>query len=59
MKKADVAEMMRDMPDEIDAQELIYRLYLKSKIEEGEAAERAGDLVPHAEALKIIESWLK
>jgi hypothetical protein len=57
VKKADVADLLRDLPDEIDAEELIYRLYLKEKIDQAEAAARAGDTVTHEEALRLAESW--
>ena len=59
MKKQDVVELMRDMPEEIDLEELMYRLYLKSRIEQGEAALAAGDTISHAEALRIFASWRK
>jgi hypothetical protein len=59
VKKADVADLLRDLPDEIDAEELIYRLYLKEKIDQAEAAAQAGDTVTHEEALRLAESWRK
>ena len=59
MKKADVADLLRDLPDEIDAEELIYRLYLKEKIDLADAAAQAGDTLTHEEALRVAESWRK
>ena len=59
MKKQDVLELLRDMPDDIDTDELMYRLYLKQKIEAAEAAAHAGDLLPHAEVVGRSDQWLQ
>lgn len=40
--REEVLEMVRRLPDEIDVEELIYRLYLREKIERGEADIAAG-----------------
>jgi hypothetical protein len=57
MKKADVVELLRELPDEIDTEELIYRLYVKEKLDRAEAAVQAGEVVPHAEVIRISETW--
>jgi hypothetical protein len=59
MKKSDMADMLRDLPEELDAEELIYRFYLKEKIDVAEAAARNGDTLTHEEALRLAESWRK
>ncbi len=59
MKKESVIELLREMPEEIDAEELIYRLYLKQKLETAERAVLAGDLVVHEEVVKRSDKWLK
>ena len=59
MKKSDVLELLREMPDEIDADELMYRLYLKQKLESAEAAAAAGDIMPHDEVMRQSDAWLK
>ena len=59
MKKNDVLELLREMPDEIDADELMYRLYLKQKLESAEAAAAAGDIMPHDEVVRQSDAWLK
>jgi hypothetical protein len=55
MKKADVIEMLRDLPDELDPEEIIYRIYLKSKIDRAEAEVAAGNVIPHDEVFRILE----
>ena len=59
MKKNDVIELLREMPEDINADELIYRLYLKQKLETAEAAAEAGDIIPHDEVVRQSDSWLK
>ena len=57
MKKQDVLELVQQMPGEIDADELIYRLYLKQKLETAEAAVAAGDIIPHEEVVRLTGEW--
>ncbi len=59
MKKNDVLELLQEMPDDIDADELMYRLYLKQKLESAEAAAAAGDIIPHDEVVRQSDAWLK
>ena len=59
MKKEEILELLRDMPEDIDADDLIYRLYLKQKLETGEAAAEAGDVLPHEAVVKRSREWLK
>lgn len=59
MKKKEVLELLREMPDELDADDLIYRLYLKQKLEIGEAAAASGEIIPHDEVVRRSDEWLK
>ena len=59
VKKAEVLRLLQTMPEEIDAEDLMYRLYVMQKIEEGEEAIRSGDVVTHEEMIKISDEWLK
>ena len=59
MKKNDILELLRDMPEEIDAEELIYRVYLRQKLEASEAAVKAGKVFSHDEVVRRSEEWLK
>ena len=59
MKKSDVIELLREMPEDIDADELMYRLYLKQKLETAEAAAEAGEIIPHDEVMRQSDMWLK
>jgi predicted transcriptional regulator len=59
MKKHEVQSLLDKMPDEIDAEQLIYTLYLKHKLERAEADIAAGRLTPHAEVERLMAEWLK
>ena len=59
VKKRDMVELLEDMPEEIDTEELIYRIYLNEKIKASEAAAAAGDVLPHDEVIKLSDEWLK
>lgn len=59
VKKSDILELLRDMPEEIDADELIYRVYLRQKVEAAEAAVEAGQVLSHEEVVRRSEEWLK
>jgi hypothetical protein len=57
VKKADVIELIRDMPEEIDIQKLIYTLYVRRKIEMGDADAAAGREVTQEEFERHTDAW--
>jgi predicted transcriptional regulator len=57
-RKQDVLDIVGEMPEEVDVDELHYRLYLLQRIREGDAAYGAGDIVPQEEVERQSESWL-
>jgi predicted transcriptional regulator len=59
VKKHEVQSLLDTMPDEIDAEQLIYTLYLKYKLERAEADIAAGRLTPHEEVERLMAEWLK
>ena len=59
MKKHDVLALLREMPDDIDTDDLMYRLYLRQKLEAAEAAAETGDIIPHDEAVRRSDEWLQ
>ena len=59
MKKNDILELLRAMPEEIDADELIYRVYLRQKLEASEVAVEAGKIFSSEEVVRRSEEWLK
>jgi hypothetical protein len=59
MKKETILQLLQDMPEEIDADELMYRLYLRQKLEIAEAAVEAGNVLSHEDVVQRSEEWLK
>ena len=57
MKKADVQVLLDGLEDELDPEELMYRLYLKAKLERAEAALARGDVVSHEEVVRQSKTW--
>jgi predicted transcriptional regulator len=59
VKKHDVLALLHEMPDDIDTDDLMYRLYLRQKIEAAEDAAEAGDVIPHDEVVRRSDEWLQ
>lgn len=59
MKKQDVIDLLDQFPDEVDTEELMYKLYLNSKLERAEQAVEEGDLLDHDEIVKRSQTWSK
>lgn len=57
--KKQVIEMIRDLPEEIDIEELMYRLYLREKIEAAEEDVKTDRLISHKEVVKETSKWFK
>jgi predicted transcriptional regulator len=59
MKKSQLLETLQAMPDEFPVDELIEKLIVLQKIEEGQKQVRAGQVYTEEEAKKRLEKWLK
>ena len=57
--KQKVLEVIKDLPEEVDVDEVIYRLYLRQKLEDAEQDVRAGDMLGHEEVVKETAKWFK
>jgi predicted transcriptional regulator len=57
--KQQVIDMIKDLPEQIDIEELMYRLYLRQKIEAAEEDVRAGRLLSHEEVVEETSKWFK
>ena len=51
--------MVGELPEEVDVDLLVEKLYLLEKIELGEQQLAEGNGVPHEDAKKRLEKWLK
>jgi hypothetical protein len=57
--KQKVLDMVEDMPAKVDIDELIYRLYLRKKIESAEYDVRKGHVMSHANIIKETSKWFE
>lgn len=57
--KTDVLDLVQALPDDVDIEDLIYRLYLREKLAAAEADVAAGRTVSVAEARAQAASWQK
>jgi len=55
-----VIEIIEDLPEEeVDIDEIMYRLYLRQKLEAAEKDVREGRLVSHEEVIRETSKWFK
>ena len=59
MHREKVQQVVGELPEEVDVDTLVEKLYLLEKIELGEEQLARGEGVPHEEAKKRLEKWLK
>ena len=57
MQKEDVLELVRQLPDEVDVEEVIYRLYLREKLAAAEADIAAGRTLSLEEVREQARTW--
>lgn len=57
--KQQLLELIRDLPEEIDVDEIIYRLYLIQKLESAEKDICEGQIISHEEVIKGTSKWFK
>ncbi len=59
MRKSEALDVVRGMPEEFDGDELIYRLYVRMKVERAEAEIAKGNVIPHDEVVRQSQAWSK
>jgi len=57
--KEKLETLIRDLPDSVDIEEVMYRIMLLQKIEGGEAAIKDGKALSHDETLKRLSKKLR
>jgi hypothetical protein len=57
--KQQILRLIKDLPDKVDIDEVMYRLYLRQKLEAAEKDARRGRLVSHEEVVKETSKWFK
>jgi hypothetical protein len=57
ISRAEVLELIRQLPEEVDIEDLIYRLYLREKLAAAEADIAAGRTLSAEEVRAQAASW--
>jgi hypothetical protein len=56
--KEKLETLIKELPDTVDIEDVMYRLYLLQKIEAGDAAIKAGNTLTHEETLtRLSKKW--
>lgn len=60
ISKSKLETLFKELPDKVDIEEVMYRLYLLQKIERGEADIQEGRTLSHKDAMKrLSKKWQK
>lgn len=57
--KQQIIDMINNFPEQVDIEEILYRLYLKEKIELAEKDVTDGNLISHEDLIKETDSWFQ
>jgi len=58
ISKSKIETLLKELPEKVDIEEVMYRLYLLQKIEAGEADIREGRVLSHKVAMKrLSKKW--
>lgn len=57
--KQQVFELIKDLPEEVDVDEIMYRLYLRQKLETAEKDVREGRIISHEEVVRETSEWFE
>lgn len=56
--KSRLEDLVKELPEEVDIEEVMYRLYLLQKIEAGETDVKEGKVLSHRDALaRLSKKW--
>ncbi|MHA1254350.1 MAG: hypothetical protein ACTSPS_02000 [Promethearchaeota archaeon] len=58
-EKENIIKMIRDLPDDVSLDEVIYHLYVRREILRGLEDAKHGRTYTHDQAKKMAEKWLK
>lgn len=58
ISKSKLEILFKELPDKVDIEEVMYRLYLLQKIESGETDIQEGRILSHKEAMeRVSKKW--
>jgi translation initiation factor 2 beta subunit (eIF-2beta)/eIF-5 len=57
--KQQVFDLIKDLPDELDIDEIMYRLYVRQKLETAEKDVQEGRIILHEEVVRETSKWFE
>jgi hypothetical protein len=55
--RSQLMEMVKELPEEIDVDDMIYRLYLRQKLETAEKDIEEGKVISHEDVKRETSKW--
>ena len=56
--KAEIIKLIQELPENATLEDILYKIHVKAKIEEGLKEIEDGKGIPHEEAMERISKWL-
>jgi predicted transcriptional regulator len=56
--KGEVIKLIQELPENVTLEDILYKLYVRAKIEEGLKEIEDGKGIAHEEAMERIAKWL-
>ena len=56
--KREVIKLIQELPEDVTMEDILYKLYVRARIEEGLNEINLGQGIPHDEAMEKISKWL-
>ncbi|MBD8497250.1 hypothetical protein [Paenibacillus arenosi] len=56
--KGEVIKLIQDLPEDVTMEDILYKLHVRARIEEGLCELNEGKGIPHNEAMEQISKWL-
>ena len=57
--KQQVLELLKELPEEVDIDDIMYRLYVRQKLDAAEKDLHDGAVISHEEVIKETSKWPK
>ncbi|TFG10822.1 MAG: hypothetical protein EU535_08010 [Promethearchaeota archaeon] len=58
-EKENIIEMIKNLPDDINKEDIIEAIYVRQKIEKGLKDSEEGRIYTNEEAKELLKKWLK
>jgi predicted transcriptional regulator len=56
--KSDVIKLIQELPEDVTIEDILYKLYVRARIEEGLNEINEGNGIPHDEVMEKVSRWL-